>query len=83
MINDYEATTPITTDARIPENTGLSNDDVISELNKLIEVCKDGQEGFKIVPIKFTHSRWLASSRQRCMPSPDMIMLTATMNQTK
>ena len=48
MINDYEATTPITTDARIPENTGLSNDDVISELNKLIEVCKDGQEGFKI-----------------------------------
>jgi len=47
MINDYEATTPITTDAQIPENSALSNDDVISELNKLIEVCKDGQEGFK------------------------------------
>lgn len=27
--------------------TTLSNDDVISTLNNLIETCKDGQEGFK------------------------------------
>ncbi len=26
----------------------LSNDDVISKLNDLIQVCKDGQEGFKV-----------------------------------
>jgi uncharacterized protein (TIGR02284 family) len=28
-------------------NTTLSNDDVISVLNNLIETCKDGQEGFR------------------------------------
>lgn len=52
MINDYEATKPITSDA---ETTGaaattaknVSNDDVISTLNGLIETCKDGQNGFK------------------------------------
>src|SRR5258708_27670037 len=48
MINDYEATTPITTDARIPQNVAMTNNEVISTLNKLIETCKDGQEGFKI-----------------------------------
>ena len=32
----------------IPENTeSISNDDVISTLNNLIETCKDGQEGFQ------------------------------------
>ena len=46
MINDYEATKPITTDATI-ESTTASNDDVISTLNGLIETCKDGQNGFK------------------------------------
>ena len=46
MINDYEATKPITTDATLP-STSISNDDVISTLNGLIETCKDGQEGFK------------------------------------
>jgi uncharacterized protein (TIGR02284 family) len=46
MINDYEATKPITTDATT-DSTTLSNDDVISTLNGLIESCKDGQEGFK------------------------------------
>ena len=46
MINDYEATKPITTDATVPRST-MSNDDVISTLNGLIETCKDGQEGFK------------------------------------
>jgi uncharacterized protein (TIGR02284 family) len=40
MINEYEGTTPTT------GNT-LSNDDVISTLNGLIETCKDGQDGFK------------------------------------
>lgn len=29
------------------ETATLSNDDVISTLNGLIEICKDGQEGFK------------------------------------
>jgi uncharacterized protein (TIGR02284 family) len=48
MINDYEATRPITTDATVPQNTAMTNDEVISTLNKLIETCKDGQEGFKI-----------------------------------
>ena len=46
MINDYEATKPITTDATIGSTTA-SNDDVISTLNGLIETCKDGQNGFK------------------------------------
>jgi conserved hypothetical protein len=46
MINDYEATKPMTTDAE-PVSTTASNDDVISTLNGLIETCKDGQEGFK------------------------------------
>ena len=32
----------------IPENAeSISNDDVISTLNNLIETCKDGQEGFQ------------------------------------
>jgi uncharacterized protein (TIGR02284 family) len=44
MINDYEATKPMT---ESPESTTISNDDVISTLNGLIETCKDGQEGFK------------------------------------
>ena len=46
MINDYEATKPITTDATF-DSTTASNDDVISTLNGLIETCKDGQNGFK------------------------------------
>jgi len=46
MINDYEATKPITTDAERIDGTA-SNDDVISTLNNLIETCKDGQEGFR------------------------------------
>jgi uncharacterized protein (TIGR02284 family) len=46
MINDYEATKPITSDATF-DSTTASNDDVISTLNGLIETCKDGQEGFK------------------------------------
>lgn len=47
MINDYEATRPMTTDAEMPGERTLSNDDVVSTLNGLIETCKDGQEGFK------------------------------------
>ena len=27
--------------------TTINNDDVISTLNGLIEICKDGQDGFK------------------------------------
>lgn len=47
MINDYEATKPMTADA-VPVSSGQeTNDDVISTLNGLIETCRDGQEGFK------------------------------------
>ncbi len=46
MINDYEATKPINSNATF-DSTTLSNDDVISTLNGLIETCKDGQNGFK------------------------------------
>jgi uncharacterized protein (TIGR02284 family) len=51
MINDYEATEPMTVDAsgtpgRMTENSA-SNDDVISCLNGLIETCRDGQNGFR------------------------------------
>lgn len=45
MINDYEATKPITEDAAT-YNTTATNDDVISTLNNLIETCRDGQQGF-------------------------------------
>jgi uncharacterized protein (TIGR02284 family) len=47
MINDYEATKPITTDAERVDGEAVSNDDIVSTLNHLIETCKDGQEGFK------------------------------------
>src|SRR5262245_20504358 len=47
MINDFEATKPMTTDAERIGDTTLSNDDIISSLNDLIATCKDGQEGFK------------------------------------
>lgn len=48
MINDYEAKKPITTDVeRITDTEAVSNNDVISILNRLIETCKDGQEGFQ------------------------------------
>src|SRR5688572_31469331 len=47
MINDYEATKPITVDATLGSAEPASNDEVISTLNGLIEICKDGQDGFK------------------------------------
>ena len=48
MINDYEARHDITDENYATANeTAISNDDVISTLNGLIETCKDGQEGFK------------------------------------
>ena len=47
MINDYEATKPMTEDA-VPVSPGVaSNDDVISTLNGLIQTCKDGEDGFR------------------------------------
>lgn len=46
MINDYEATTPMTSESELNNGTASDND-VISTLNELIETCKDGQEGFK------------------------------------
>ncbi|MEP6848181.1 MAG: PA2169 family four-helix-bundle protein [Acidobacteriota bacterium] len=47
MINDYEATHPMTTDAIPAYDDTTPNDEVISTLNGLIQTCKDGQEGFK------------------------------------
>jgi len=50
MINDYEATKPIIEDATVSTprgETSETNDSVISTLNGLIEICKDGQEGFR------------------------------------
>jgi uncharacterized protein (TIGR02284 family) len=47
MINDYEATRPMTTDAVPVTSDTASNDDVISTLNGLIQTCKDGEEGFR------------------------------------
>lgn len=45
MINDYEATTPITTDAQIGSED--VKDSTISTLNGLIAIAKDGELGFK------------------------------------
>ena len=45
MINDYEATEPMTS-SNPP--AGQSNTDTISTLNGLIQTCKDGQDGFKV-----------------------------------
>lgn len=42
MINDYEATKPMTGSDHVP-----TNDEIISKLNDLIQYCRDGQEGFK------------------------------------
>ncbi len=50
MINDYEATNAITDEnyaTADTDRTSVTNDDVISTVNGLIETCKDGQEGFK------------------------------------
>ena len=47
MINDYEATMDMTTDAVPVASSTDSNDSVILTLNGLIEVCRDGQQGFK------------------------------------
>ena len=47
MINDYEATNSMTTDAQTTHNSVDANDSVISTLNELIQICRDGQEGFK------------------------------------
>jgi uncharacterized protein (TIGR02284 family) len=49
MINDYEATEPITSDANAATGSSTANTggDVVSTLNELIEICRDGQEGFK------------------------------------
>jgi uncharacterized protein (TIGR02284 family) len=47
MINDYEGTEPMTTDATIGSSDSFTNDEVISLLNNLIETCKDGEQGFK------------------------------------
>ena len=48
MINDYEATFPISVDAKVVHDPANTNDEVISILNSLIETCRDGQEGFKM-----------------------------------
>jgi uncharacterized protein (TIGR02284 family) len=45
MNNDYTTNDTMNTDTSNTEN--MSNDDVISTLNGLIETCRDGQNGFK------------------------------------
>ncbi|CAN5480634.1 PA2169 family four-helix-bundle protein [soil metagenome] len=47
MNNDYEKTNNTTDQNYATTNSSMSNDDVISTINGLIETCKDGQEGFK------------------------------------
>lgn len=47
MINDYEATTPMTSEAGLNRSETVTNDDAVSKLNDLIQICKDGQQGFK------------------------------------
>lgn len=53
MSNEYQATDSTAADTMASGGTyanqgeKLSNDDVVSCLNDLIETCKDGQEGFK------------------------------------
>ena len=49
MINDYEATQPITADAVTysNSNSAATNDEVIATLNGLIQTCKDGEEGYR------------------------------------
>lgn len=50
MINDYEATRPITADIAggggLGTTAGDSNEELVSTLNGLIETCRNGQEGF-------------------------------------
>ena len=49
MINDYEATRPITADIAGGGGTGVPSAEqerLVSTLNGLIETCRDGQEGF-------------------------------------
>ena len=47
MINDYEATVPMTGSYAETASTD-TNGDTISTLNGLIQTCRDGQEGFKV-----------------------------------
>jgi len=47
MINDYEATSSMTSDTINNGSENFTNSDIVSTLNELIETCKDGQEGFK------------------------------------
>lgn len=47
MINDYEATVPMTGSHAETTSTD-SNGDTIVTLNGLIQTCRDGQEGFKV-----------------------------------
>jgi len=46
-MNEYGTTNSMTEDAVPSSSTTKTNDDVISTLNSLIEICKDGQDGFK------------------------------------
>ena len=56
MINDYEATKDMTTDAIPVAPSTDSNESVISTLNGLIEICRDGQQGFKDAAEGVAHS---------------------------
>ncbi len=47
MINEYSNQIPDVSGTNFTSATSLTNDEVISTLNGLIETCKDGQDGFK------------------------------------
>lgn len=69
MINNYEATQPITTDATPFAGSTTSNEDVISTLNGLIQTCKDGEDGFReaaeVVESSETKTFFAEKSRER------------------
>lgn len=69
MINDYEATKPITTDATPISERKTTNDDVITTLNGLIQTCKDGEDGFReaaeVVESSETKTFFAGKSRER------------------
>jgi len=47
MVNEYGTSGSIPSDTTPTQSDNVSNDEVISTLNGLIETCKDGQQGFK------------------------------------
>ncbi len=84
MINDYEATQPMTTDAipveAIPNQPQhMANDDVIATLGGLIQTCVDGEEGFRTageaVKSSETKTFFFENSQERARFAGELEML--------